>query len=487
MSVSRRLGLGSSLLVGLLTVATVSGNHGTASSLTGKITDRQSMPISGVVVEIIGRGARFRTATSSQGMFEFRGIEAGDYTLTAAHPAYLPYEHSEGDRRMIEISEGSSRVLTISMTRGGVLSGQVRQPDGEGAPDVLVSLKTAGQTIRQTWTDFRGRYRFFGLAQREDYTIAAEPSAGMQKLMYPATMLSEPDVDAVLGSLKGGSAGSPVATADKAGAPTAVTSGFAPVYYPGVSDASAALQLTVAEEQEIDGLDLSLVLSGTASISGRVTDSSGAVVSAVQVSAASEANGASYLAVRASQPDGFTIPNIPPGRYRVRARAWTDSTTPALPQSFRRLQAWGYADVLVTGTLEGVEIRMLPPPTVSGRVVGVDANTLVSPPAGIVIVLAPSRDSLGTQHRMAASSDGSFRLQVEPGTYTITARLPDESTKLWSVGPVTSARGEELGELVVSETGEAADIQIRIIRLRRDEKSIRLEYADGSAAGGRKQ
>lgn len=130
---------------------------------------------------------------------------------------------------------------------------------------------------------------------------------------------------------------------------------------------------------------------------------------------------------------------------------------------------------------------MLPPPTVSGRVVGVDANTLVSPPAGIVIVLAPSRDSLGTHHRMAASSDGSFRLQVEPGTYTITARLPDESTKLWSVGPVTSARGEELGELVVSETGEAADIQIRIIRLRRDEKSIRPEYTDGSAAGGRKQ
>ncbi|HEY6554786.1 MAG TPA: carboxypeptidase-like regulatory domain-containing protein, partial [Vicinamibacteria bacterium] len=131
-------------------------------SAHGIVKDEQDKPIAGAEVDLMremrfqsrrgqaqfsfigGPGSRPRKETGADGRFAFKGLAAGDYTLTVNKRGY-------GRERVdpVKIAEGkASEPIEVVVRPGSSISGYVRDKAGNGAPGYRVSARAASGPSR---------------------------------------------------------------------------------------------------------------------------------------------------------------------------------------------------------------------------------------------------------------------------------------------------------------------------------------------------
>jgi len=422
--------------------------------LRGQVVASDSgTPIRRAQVRLSGIGMReSRLATTdAQGRFEIRDLNGGRYSLTASKGGFVTLQY--GQRRPgeagtpIELSDAQvlDRLL-IGLPRGSVISGRISDEFGEPIVNASVSAMRyayVGGSRRLTpagardTTDDQGFYRLFGLSPG-DYIISA--SLRMGEVTDPGDELS----------------------------------GFAPTYFPGTPDATAAQQVRVALSQEQGGVSFALAATRLVRVWGQVLSASGTphwggMVSLSPIGGAigGGARGPGFFQGNGSRIEGdgsFWITNVAPGRYQLTARAGGRDDA-----EFARM------DVTVGGSEVGSLIVVTAP---SGRITGKVVTDTGEPlPAGSpplqVVARAASADGStvgqfgggGGQGRVNA--DGTFEVGsvldpryvriTTPPAWTLKAVLVDgrDVTDL----PVDAGPGEVVSgvQVVITRTLSSAE------------------------------
>ncbi len=187
-------------------------------------------------------------------------------------------------------------------------------------------------------TDDRGIYRVFGLMPGE-YVVCATPRNNtttdfgrmesmeqeLRALQTAAAQASSEQVQAIRerivniqGSMPAGDVEAPP--------------GYAPICYPGTVAASSATPIPLGISEERGGIDFQLQLAPLARIEGVVINSTGAQITQTSVALRDASMlGGSTLNMEA-RPDAegrFRLQGVPPGQYRLTARATIAPPRPA--------------------------------------------------------------------------------------------------------------------------------------------------------------
>ncbi len=158
--------------------------------LKGFVKDEEGRPISevevelrrprsfrgrrgGIFVTMMGPGSRPRRKTTADGRFTFRGLMAGDYTLTASRPGY--------GRVILDpvklTDDGNSEPVQLVLAPGATISGFLRDGVGDGAAGWFVTARPAGQGSGAVGlrldepTGPDGAFLIEGLAEGEVYDL----------------------------------------------------------------------------------------------------------------------------------------------------------------------------------------------------------------------------------------------------------------------------------------------------------------------------
>ena len=136
------------------------------------------------------------TTTDDRGSFAFHGLPAGRFELQAFKPAYLrsSYGASRPERAgtPVVVNDGQAVTdLTLSIVRGGVIGGTVRDARQRPLPGVTVRVLKLGynaisgeRTVgapssgASNVTDDRGEYRAYGLPPGDYLVLVVPPSDG---------------------------------------------------------------------------------------------------------------------------------------------------------------------------------------------------------------------------------------------------------------------------------------------------------------------
>ncbi len=479
-------------------------------------------PLADAVVTLVsGESAFVRVAQSDrQGRFLLPLLPAGRYLLAAARPPYLgaAYGAAKPGRAgtTVVLADGQQLLdLELKLWPGAVVSGTVTNERGEPVADVDVALDrvdapggalslaalsltlAAGGASRVT-TDDRGMYRAYGLAPG-DYVVSVSPPATMsvgarrltpEDLAAAERALREPRPPATAGgSVAATGRGTPVSTvlpppsANQVGPPTQAgdagsTLAYAPVFFPGTTDPTAATPIALGMGEERGGVNLRLELTPLVRIQGMVVGPDGAPVPNVLVSVQRPGAPLLFSIMRMAMsstsqtgPDGrFQIRRMAPGQYTLSARtgggpmgALAGLIGAAQPSAPAPSVLWATAEVSVTGQeVTGLVLQLQPGLTLSGRVV-VNATRL--PPPDLTgsrvtaISTAAAADPISALAGLGAASfgaqpvrpDGTFEVTgLVPGPYLINGALAGSTQPAdvfaWRVGSVV-AGGREILDL----------------------------------------
>jgi protocatechuate 3,4-dioxygenase beta subunit len=264
------------------------------------------------------------STTDNDGRYEFTGLPAGRYTISATKSGYVtvnygqtrPFESGKpielADKQQIDRAD-------IVMPRGSVISGRIVDEFGDPIADVAVSA------LRSTWSNGRrrlqatgrtattndlGQYRIYGLPPGE-YFVSATVRGGQEMMVAEMAMAASIRV-------MPGAPGAPGADVPR--------SGYAPTYYPGTASGGQAQKISIAIGQEAQSTDFGLIPVRLVSVKGTVIGSNGNPLSGVIVSpAARNAAESGFMSIlpsgRTDQNGNFTIVGIAPGEYVLNARS----------------------------------------------------------------------------------------------------------------------------------------------------------------------
>jgi len=325
----------------------------------------------------------------------------------------------------------------MTVIKGGVLTGAVRDERGVPMPGVAVAAlryaissvtgerelqmvpigsaqlyfaDTAADAFAGTSvTDDRGVYRIFGLAPG-DYIVLTSVRPGLSNARTDLHQVSRADVQRAQQLLRGSGAGAPV-TAPAAGAPSdASRVNYAPVYFPAALSPTDATVISLGPSEERSGIDVSIRLVPTATLSGIVTRPNGEPVSGASLnlsfkeltSVATFSGGAVHLA-RSNADGTFSIPGLNPGRYELLGYTYPEGHS-------------GTTTVEVAGHDLATSLVIGPGGTISGRLVF--DGTSKAPDANAVTLILSPRPLPGYTYNV--TPDGSFVMSnVPPGRYRL--------------------------------------------------------------------
>jgi hypothetical protein len=199
--------------------------------------------------------------TDSSGRFEFTGLPAGDYTLTADKAGYAHTRYGsrhEGEPGIpIRLTDGMTLDgIEMRMPPGAAISGRVL--DATGRP--VVALEVTARMVQRfgndlrlvptfrlvAETDDRGEYRLGSLAAGRYIVAVAGITEGFIVIGGPTTWRR--------------------------------TTGSAQLFYPGVTAIAQAQPMPVAAGQELHGIDFTVFPSRSAKVTFAITDANGAAV-----------------------------------------------------------------------------------------------------------------------------------------------------------------------------------------------------------------
>ena len=482
--------------------------------ITGYVTTAGSGgPVRRARVTLSGgelRGGR-STLTNDEGRFTFAALPAGRFTLRASKAGYVdvPFGAKRPGRPGTPIQLVDKQKLenaNIALPKGAVITGVVTDESGEPAPGTQVrvmrfAMQTGERTLQsagQAQADDRGFYRVWGL-QPGEYLVSAVPrnqnigdlrntiAAEVEMLLQQAQAsgtggraggagggggggggrgggrgLAGIDVQQMLGGGRGGNQDllGRVAQLQEqlAQSEQEQTVSYAPVYYPSTPSPSQSSTVALGIGEERAGVDMQLRLVHTATVEGHVQGVDGVIPQGTQITllpidqgGMPTVPGTSTNMARAQQDGKFTFRDVPPGQYRVMARANIRAVDPNA-QAAANAQAagrggggrggaggrggpgqitqvlWGSADIGVTGEdVKNVNVSLQPGMTLSGRV-SFEGQTAL-PPTDLTRVrinlsargAQPGLD-LGGLPPAEVDATGLFKIKgVPPGRYSINA------------------------------------------------------------------
>lgn len=340
----------------------------TANGLAGGVvgsTPTTLVTINGVQMQVpLPNGIQGRpktTTTDAQGMFEFTGLPAGTYRLSAnpnqysaqylgasygAKKANAPGASDPG--QPIQLTDGQSFTASIALPKGGVIVGHVTDENGDALARVQVYTlfypQGSTRPLRSgagASTDDLGQFRLYGLAEG-DYIVAAE---GRNNTFVMPNAPPETEEDRI---------------------------GMMTTFYPGTPDEGAAQRVRTRQGVEASGIEIRMVM-------GRMLHISGIVVSA---NGKSDARFNGQLMARTSTPGmgssfGFQIDpegkfqmrNIPPGDYRLIVRQNQVRPPNAPPNTPPDLGEFAVVPITLTTDLDNLLVTTAPGITITGQVV----------------------------------------------------------------------------------------------------------------------
>src|SRR6185436_3701792 len=213
--------------------------------------------------------------TDAAGRFAITDLPEGRYTVSATKPGFVRtvFGAKRFDRpgTPVGLANGQRAEASMRMLRGAVISGTIRDENGQPAPGVNVramqfrtqngerTLVNAASSagIGGDTTDDRGAYRIFGLSPGE-FVISATPRdntrGNLQQMtdgqLRSAQLALKPNT-APIGSTQTAPA------ADRSEAPTV---GFTPMYYPAAVLPTDATVVSVGTGEERENVDVQLRL-----------------------------------------------------------------------------------------------------------------------------------------------------------------------------------------------------------------------------------
>jgi hypothetical protein len=230
-----------SFLTPLLTVALLTSQPAASqtgsSVIEGVVTQAGTgEPIPGTRIILSGSGPARETTTDERGRFAIAGISQGHYSVSAQRDGYLG-TGIDGKFQMsvsapVNVDERqATRPVTLTLARGGVISGRVLDPAGRPLSNTNVEVLTRNSRDRKTaGTNDRGEFRFAGLAPEQYVVAASQPT--------------RPNAS--------------------------VRNTYVRTYYPGTTESNRAVPVTVTLGSENPGIDFTMQTSIVVSVSGRV-------------------------------------------------------------------------------------------------------------------------------------------------------------------------------------------------------------------------
>ena len=409
-------------------------------------------------------GGGSRTAmTDDEGRYAFTNLAAGRYNVSASKTGHVgvTYGQTRPGRpgTPIQLAEGQRFAADLQLPRGSVITGTVVDEYGEANAGTQVRvlryvMQGGRRTLQQSGngtTDDRGIYRVYGL-QPGEYIVSAVPRNAGPALDVARLQTELASVRERIATAAGDAAiARELATRAsmlQSQLPQAEeqATGYAPVYFPGTVSATQAGAVTLNIGEERGNVDFQLVRVPLAHIEGTVVNSTGSPTDNVQITltdAAPSVPGAITMGVRADTEGRFRLTNVPPGSYRLVARAAVTQpgagtsgqapgpfggrgARPLGPQS-TAVRLWGSVDVPVEGrNLTNVIVTLQQGLTVSGRLAfqgaaaqpqdltRIRVNLTPADPAGPG---GPPQNAVGT-----VDASGKFTIaSVIPGLYRLNA------------------------------------------------------------------
>jgi protocatechuate 3,4-dioxygenase beta subunit len=475
----------------------------TGLELRGVVTDEEGRPLRGVEVELqwpltfrarrgamaitmMRPGERPRDETETDGRFVFRGLEAGDYTLTAKLSGY-----GQAVLDPVKLLEdGGPEPLKLVLAPGATISGFLRDGTGNGAPGWLVTARRAGESRRafglgalrtEEPSGADGAFLLEGLAEGETYDLQVMGPAGLGPRRADVTApaddveITVTGVGQIRGRVADAESGGPVADFEVLYRPDA--RGGARFYFGGgrggpgrpepfhAEDGTFSLDevpagrwtvevkaegyqpgtasgVVVEEGQSAEGVDIALSRGGT--ISGQVLESrSGSPV--LDATVRVELSGGELGMPRMMGEAGNEAMTDAEGRYEVMGLApGTWSVTASHPD-------WSEATVSVE--LEDApataDLRLGRGGAIGGVVLAAGR-----PVAGAEVGLAEAGEAgfrgFGGGRGSLTGEDGRFRFErLTPGRYTLSATLRSQSSA--PVETVVAGEGAQEVALTLSE------------------------------------
>jgi hypothetical protein len=372
--------------------------------------------------------------TDDSGVFDLTELPAGRYSLSVSKSGFVALSY--GQRRPLQagtplqLADGQQmKGIEFQLPRGSVVSGRVLDEDGDAMPGVTVRvmryqylqgerrLTPAGNGQ----TDDKGMYRVWGLMPGEYYVNAIARGGG------GGGPFAGPGGPGGFGG-RGGRGGAPGA----GGAPDQEQINYAPTYYPGVPSVAEAKPVNVGLSQEVLDISFNMQLVRVSRISGIVSNPDGTPVTSGNVNLMSDAGGGRGNQIGMNfggriQWDGaFTIGNVAPGRYILRARG-DDSEVPQFAAQPISVTGDDLSDVIVTLSAGA---------TISGTVSFLPGGS-AAPDYTQFRITAPSTDQseFGPQSNARVDKDGHFSINgVSAGAHLI---RPSNGSRTWILKSVT--------------------------------------------------
>jgi Carboxypeptidase regulatory-like domain len=293
------------LTAGMLHAAVIRGN--VVENQTGHPLDRAVVTIEGV-----GAGTQ-SLRTNPYGVFEFPGLPAGKYVISAARLAFAPVQygqkhwHSSG--MPISVAEGDTASLTIRMPRYGAITGTVLDENGVGLQDHEVAVYTNTRPPRllaaRARTDDRGMYRLSGLPP------------GSYLVRSKAKIYDD--------------------------------GGYLPTFYRDVPTIDLASSVEVTLDQQVDQVDFRAAPGQLVTIAGRLPrPQSGQIVIEL-----SSDTGTEVATIDAR--GNFSFPPMAPGQYELLAQSSSDRARGPMA---------GFEELTVDRDLSDIRMSLSPLPTV---------------------------------------------------------------------------------------------------------------------------
>jgi hypothetical protein len=318
------------------------------------------------------RESRLAT-TDAAGKYEIKELPAGRYNVSVSKGSFVTLSYGQTRPfeagKPLEIQDAQIiEKVDFVLPRGSIVTGRILDEFGEPATDVMVTLqrfsyvggrrRLVGAGRASTTNDI-GEFRLFAIPPGQYYMTAT---------MRPIN--------------------SPFDSSDD-------RSGYAPTYFPGTPNIAEAQRVTVGVGQTVSDLNLSLIPTKLARISGSAVDSRGRPMGGmVMMVPRGDVSGPLMLQPGQLRPDGtFQINGVAAGAYRLQTNGGGADAEAA------------FADVTVAGEdISDVRLVGARPSAVSGRLVV---------EAALAPQLQPSTIRIGT---MPVQNDGIVFNAGAPGT-----------------------------------------------------------------------
>lgn len=493
-------------LVGTCTTVAVAGwRSGNTSVVSGVIvTDTASpQPVRRATVRLTGdAGTSGRLAgTDDNGRFSFEGLPVGTYLLSATKPGYVEVFHGSkhpgrGPGVPIAVGDGQRVDVTVRILPGAAITGSITDAHGNpaaGVPVAAVETRPGSggalAPVRAT-TDDQGTYRLFGLAPGE-YLISASPqlvpapdgrgtSSGGA---VPLTSFAELQWARNRGVGTGGAPPPP---------PGRVVA-YAPVFFPGTTNASEAAVVRVQSGEERTGVGMTLQLVPMSRIAGTLVDPNGNAVTVATVALYPRrraqpspadmlvSSDALVLPRATVSAAGFVFTGVAPGEYTLVARTGSGQRGAAPPPNATApVTLWNVTDLVVDGSdRSDLALRLQRGLTLEGRI-DFERTMLVPPtdyPVEVSLVALNPIPGVAVP-RAVRKNDWFTFSSIPPGLYVVRANLITavSSRGDWVLKsavvnrrdladrPIESnATGEEIRTAVVTLSDRVSEISGRLL------------------------